>query len=257
MTMTDKHLAETQAAPELDVSRADTLLFDLDGTLLPMDEELFVKLYMHALSQAFADRYDPALMQKTLWESVGLMVGNDLDVTNETRLWELMESRFPGISTHKEDFDAFYRTGFDAAQPACPRREGTGAFLEELKKQGWRLILATNPIFPETAVRQRLQWAGVDPAIFADITTYENSTRCKPNPAYYTEILERNHLDPATCIMIGNDTSEDMIARSLGMQTFLLTEHLIDRKNLGTDQWSHGDFPALMKAFGVDTEAGN
>lgn len=155
--MTDKHLAETQAAPELDVSRADTLLFDLDGTLLPMDEELFVKLYMHALSQAFADRYDPALMQKTLWESVGLMVDNDLDVTNETRLWELMESRFPGISTHKEDFDDFYRTGFDAAQPACPRREGTGAFLEELKKQGWRLILATNPIFPETAVRQRLQ----------------------------------------------------------------------------------------------------
>lgn len=72
--MTDKHLAETQAAPELDVSRADTLLFDLDGTLLPMDEELFVKLYMHALSQAFADRYDPALMQKTLWESVGLML---------------------------------------------------------------------------------------------------------------------------------------------------------------------------------------
>jgi len=140
MTMTDKHLAETQAAPELDVSRADTLLFDLDGTLLPMDEELFVKLYMHALSQAFADRYDPALMQKTLWESVGLMVGNDLDVTNETRLWELMESRFPGISAHKEDFDAFYRAGFDAAQPACPRREGTGAFLEELKKRGWRLI---------------------------------------------------------------------------------------------------------------------
>ncbi len=97
----------------------------------------------------------------------------------------------------------------------------------------------------------------MNPAIFADITTYENSTRCKPNPAYYTEILERNHLDPATCIMIGNDTSEDMIARSLGMQTFLLTEHLIDRKNLGTDQWPHGDFPALMKAFGVDTEAGN
>ena len=241
--------AASRAEKPVVLQGIDTLLFDLDGTLLPMDEDKFVRLYLGSLAQTFADRYDPALLQKTLWEAVGLMVGNDRDCTNETRLWDLMESRFPGITELKGEFDRYYRSGFDAASPACPQREGTGEFLEQLKNAGYTLILATNPIFPAAAVQQRLKWAGVDPSLFADITTYENSTRCKPNPAYYQEILDRNALDPGKCMMIGNDTNEDMTAESLGMKTFLVTEHLIDRKQLGTERWPHGDFEALKKLF--------
>ena len=250
MTINYRQQEHKTAGQSLDLTGVDTLLLDLDGTLRPMDEDAFTRLYLGSLSAAFQDSYDPRLMQKTLWESVGLMTTNQGESTNETLLWTLMESRFPGISSRKTEFDAYYRTTFDEARPACPARAGTGAFLEKLKQAGYRLILATNPIFPESAVRQRLRWAGVDPSLFTDITTYENCVRCKPDPAYYREILNRNGLNPAQCVMIGNDTSEDMAAGSLGMQTFLLTDCLLNRKDLDTDQWPHGGFTALMEAFG-------
>ena len=41
----------------------DTVLFDLDGTLLPMDQDQFLELYMKALAKTFAPGgYDPKLL---------------------------------------------------------------------------------------------------------------------------------------------------------------------------------------------------
>lgn len=229
--------------------KIETILFDLDGTLLPMDEEKFVGLYLHSIADAFKESYDPKLLQKTLWEGTGLMASNHTDRTNETLMWELMESRFPGISQDADKFAEYYRTRFDEASAACPRREGTGEFLQELAGR-YNLILATNPLFPREAVEQRLKWAGVDPALFAWITTYENSTRCKPDPAYYREIIGKTGVDPLTCLMVGNDATEDMAAMETGMQTYLVTDCLINRKNLDLNRFERGTFADLAKKLG-------
>ena len=98
------------------------------------------------------------------------------------------------------------------------------------------------------ATASRIRWAGLTPEDFELITTYENIGCCKPNPAYYQEILRRLGAEPGDCLMVGNDTGEDMIAETLGIKTFLLTDCLINKSGADLSQWPHGDFAAL-RAF--------
>ena len=50
------------------------------------------------------------------------------------------------------------------------------------------------------------------------------------------------------CVMVGNDVSEDMVAKRLGMQVFLLTDCLLNKDGVDIDAYPHGDFSAL-RAF--------
>ena len=119
-----------------------------------------------------------------------------------------------------------------------------------LKEKGIGRILATNPLFPRIATESRVRWAGLDPADFDWITTYENASYCKPNPDYYREILGRMGLDPKDCIMVGNDAVEDVAAAELGMEVFLVTDCLINKDNRdlsGYPQGSLTDFVTYLE----------
>lgn len=48
------------------------------------------------------------------------------------------------------------------------------------------------------------------------------------------------------CVMIGNDVGEDMIAETLGMKVFLLTDCLINKNNTDISRYPHGSFPELL-----------
>ena len=111
---------------------------------------------------------------------------------------------------------------------------------------GLRTALATNPIFPAIATESRIRWAGLSPADFELYTTYENIGFCKPNPAYYQEILKRMDLSPEECLMVGNDVTEDMIAARLGMQVFLLTDCLINKDEKDISVYPNGGFDQLL-----------
>ena len=119
--------------------------------------------------------------------------------------------------------------------------------MAKLKAAGYRVLLATNPIFPAIATENRIRWAGLEPEDFELYTTYENSCHCKPNPDYYRDILDRLALDPAECLMVGNDATEDTAAELTGMQVFLLTDCLINKENKDLSRWPHGGFDELEK----------
>lgn len=95
---------------------------------------------------------------------------------------------------------------------------------------GYELVLATNPIFPRWRPTAACAGPGFQPEDFSLITTYENSTSCKPNLAYYQEILQKIGRAPSECLMVGNDVTEDLCVRELGMEAFLLTDCLINRE---------------------------
>ena len=46
--------------------------------------------------------------------------------------------------------------------------------------------------------------------------------------------------------MVGNDVTEDMAAKSAGMEVFLLTDCLINREKKDIAQYRHGDFDRLL-----------
>ena len=224
------------------------ILFDLDGTLLPMDQEVFVKDYLGRMAIFLAPHgYDPQSLIKAVWAGTGAMVKNDGKALNEDVFWYVFNSILGRDA--KQDlalFEEFYRTEFQKAKDSCGFNPAAVEAIRQIKDMGYRLILATNPLFPAIATYSRARWAGLNPEDFELVTTYENSRFCKPNPDYYREILGKIALDGSQCLMVGNDVGEDMVAQKLGMKTFLLTDCLINKTAEDISQYPHGSFPELL-----------
>ena len=148
---------------------------------------------------------------------------------------------------HLPYFDDFYKTEFQKAQSVCGFHPMAAEVVHLLQEKGIRVVLATNPIFPAIATESRIRWAGLTPADFELYTTYENIGFCKPNPEYYKEILKRIELKPEECLMVGNDVTEDMVAKTLGMDVFLLTDCMINKENADISEYKQGGFAELAE----------
>ena len=225
-----------------------TILFDLDGTLLPMDNDAFTKGYFRLLAAKLAPHgYNAKQLVDGIWAGTAAMVKNDGSRTNEKSFWDRFSSIFgEAVLEDLPLFEEFYETDFQAAQAFCGFNPDAAATVQAVKALGLRAVLATNPIFPAVATRSRIRWAGLTPEDFALYTTYENIGLCKPNPDYYREIMKRLDVRPEECLMVGNDAAEDMAAAETGMRVFLLTDCLLNRENKDISTWPHGGFPQLM-----------
>lgn len=220
----------------------DTILFDLDGTLLPLSDTAFLELYMGLLGQRFARLgYDPKAFVQAVWAGTKAMIANEGRQSNEAVFREafskLVDTR--GDLVYAE-FERFYREDFPGVKASAKASPVSRQIVETLKAKGYTLALATNPLFPREATRQRIAWAGLDESDFALVTTYENSRFAKPNPLYYQEVLDKLGKTPEQCLMVGNDRHEDAAATKLGIPFFLVTDCLINERNLALDTLEKG-----------------
>ena len=225
------------------------ILFDMDGTLLPLDLDVFVHHYFKELTTyAVSLGYEAERFKTVLWRGIKAMIKNDGAVDNATRFWEEMRAGFSVWDGDRSVFDRFYETAFGRLASLVTAQPLAAECIRLLKKKGYRLILATNPVFPESAQHQRLRWSGLDPADFEWITHYENAHFCKPNPAYYHEILALRGLSPKDCVMVGNDVEDDMEgALAAGIDGWLLTDLLINRNERDINRYPHGSFADLHR----------
>ena len=229
--------------------KTKTVMFDLDGTLLPMDQDQFTKYYFGLLAKKLAPYgYDAEQLISGIWAGTAAMVKNDGSCTNEEAFWKKFSALMgEKVVEDKPLFEEFYRVEFQGARASCGFAPQAAGLVAKLKAAGYRVLLATNPIFPAIATENRIRWAGLEPEDFELYTTYENSCHCKPNPDYYRDILNSMALDPAECLMVGNDATEDTAAELTGMQVFLLTDCLINKENKDLSRWPHGGFDELEK----------
>lgn len=223
-----------------------TILFDLDGTLLSMDQEEFIQYYFKGLCQKMAPHgYDPKDLTVQVWNGTKAMVTNRSDETNETVFWKHMTGHYgQKILDDMPVFEEFYNREFQQIADYCPPKEQALKAIEKLKGN-YRLVLATNPIFPSMATFSRMKWAGLNEEDFELVTTYENSSRSKPNPEYFLEILQKLNLKPEECLMVGNDVDEDGAALQAGIPLFLIEDHLINRAGRDLSDLPHGTFEDL------------
>ena len=225
-----------------------TIFFDLDGTLLPMDQDAFIRAYMGGLAKKLVPYgYDPELLLSAIWQGTGAMVRNNSPMGNEDIFWQAFSAAY-GRDLRSDEglFLDFYQNEFQTFAANCGFDPRAGETIRTLQGMGFRLVLATNPLFPAIATHSRIRWAGLSPEDFTLVTTYENSSRCKPNPDYYREILDKLGLKAEECLMVGNDVTEDMIAETLGMKVFLLTDCLINKHGKDISPYPHGSFPELL-----------
>lgn len=224
------------------------ILFDLDGTLLPMQQDEFTTAYFEALSMKLAHYgYESQRLIGSVWQGTKAMVKNDGKQTNEQVFWKEFASLFGNkVYDDIDKFNAFYENDFDGLKSYCDFTEQANSMVQILKKKGYTLVLASNPVFPMTAQKKRMQWAGVNSDDFALITAYENSCYCKPNPLYFKEIAEKIGVKPSECLMVGNDTTEDEAAKLMGIDFFLLTNCLLNKERKDISKYPRGSFLQLI-----------
>ena len=225
------------------------ILFDLDGTLVPMDQEFFIKLYFKSLAEYMKPYgYESESFIASMWRSIKTMMKNDGNDINERVFWSDFEKIYgERAKKDREHIDDFYKHDFIKTKVACGYSEHAKETVELAKSLGFRVVLATNPVFPRIATESRIAWAGCVPEDFELITTYENSSYSKPSLGYYREILKKLELLPEECLMVGNDTRDDMSANELGMNVFLLTDCLINENNVDISKYPHGSFFELCE----------
>ncbi|MDS1029019.1 HAD family hydrolase [Bacillota bacterium LX-D] len=211
----------------------EAILFDLDGTLLPINTDQFVDNYLKLISSKMTKYMQPEQFIKELVAATDVMVKDvDLNISNEQSFFNAF-SQSTGLARDEilPDFDAFYNEHFwILGNDIIPKPIVKDII--SLARKKFKLVVATNPVFPLVALVERMRWAGIDQSDFVLITSYELMHACKPNMEYFLEITRQIDVEPEKCLMVGNDIDEDMVAKKIGMKTFLVDEFLINRNGL-------------------------
>ncbi|WP_165061218.1 HAD family hydrolase [Adlercreutzia sp. ZJ154] len=231
------------------------ICFDLDGTLLPMDIDEFMVAYFKRIATYMGMHgMDPELFMLALKAGTKRMATHTEDHTNEQAFWDEFCQVY-GIDSDAERKRVrqistdFYANDFPHIGDGFQGNPAAGRVVRKLVQKGYPLVLTTMPMFPRRAIEHRLAWAGVEPGLFARITSYENSCSVKPKQTYYAENLAAMNLRGEDVLMVGNNTMEDMSFLDLGADGYLVTDYLLDPINFDLSTIKHGsmaDFEAWV-----------
>jgi len=203
------------------------ILFDLDGTLINDSMATFLPPYFRALTKKVAHLVPPDKFIAQLQASTRAMVARtDLSLTMAEAF---AADFFPKLGVAREIliplFDDFYERDYPELRPyvqSIPESRGVVARAINL---GYKTVIATMPVFPETAIRQRMEWGGIADFAYALVTDYQTMHASKPHTAYYREIAAMIGCAPEDCVMVGNEVENDMLpAKRAGMKTFWITD---------------------------------
>jgi FMN phosphatase YigB (HAD superfamily) len=205
------------------------LLLDLDGTLLLNDFDAFVAAYLNALGKHMSNHVDADRMIQALLASTQKMTAN---IRPDRTLKETFdESFYPSLgleeSAVRDTIEGFYRDVYPTLRPPSSFSQEAVALVQESRRRGYRIGIATNPLFPRTAIEQRIAWAGISPSEpeIDLISSYETFHFAKPNPDYLTEFLAQMGWPDGPVVFVGNDPALDIApAKKLGIRTFYITE---------------------------------
>ncbi len=242
----------------------NTIMFDLDGTLIPFDQDEFIREYFGRLARKMIPMgFDKDILMKAIWAGINAMLNNDGAMTNKESFFEvfgmiimeyLSKSSDERLSQFADDMDAlekvfndFYTKEFDEVRCVLKSNPDRSDFIKTLRDKGYKLVLATNPLFPRVAVGVRLSWIGLGLTDFDYVTTYENSSYSKPNPGYYEEILHNINREASECIMIGNNPVDDMQAEKVGLDVYLVTDNLENQTGEDITIYNRGSFEDMEK----------
>ena len=223
----------------------DTILFDLDGTLLHFSQKAFIEVYFSELTKALVRLgMDAEESTAAVWAGTKAMVLNDGSMLNTLRFWQTFAGRMSLTDERTKEVeaacDSFYTNEFNIVKSVLRPSDISKRLVHAMASKGFTVVLATNPLFPFCAVETRLAWTGLKPEDFLHVTHYSNSTFCKPNPGYFKEVFSKIDKAPEQCIMIGNNPAEDMVAGTLGAETFLVTDCLENEAKVDVSTFRQG-----------------
>ncbi len=220
------------------------ILFDMDGTLLPMDNDKFLKLYLSQVGACIPGQ-DARFIAKCIMDATAQVMRREGGEESNAALFarhfcRMASLEFDACFAH---FDRYYRDEFPKLGEHFPPEPMTREILALCRERGFVTALATIPMFPRAAMLARMTWAGMKEKDFALCTSYEDFLTTKPNPAYYLDVAGRIGALPGECLMVGNDARDDIRpALAAGMSAFFLTPYAIgDVEDTGVPRGGYAD----------------
>jgi FMN phosphatase YigB (HAD superfamily) len=226
------------------------VLFDLDDTLIRAQMREFVIRYVGSLAQHCAAEVRPKTFTKTMGKIIYdlIHISGDGRSSNEERIFNRLAADLKlDRELIRSALGHFAELDLEALQTLVKPIPLAGKIVRDIRATGMSMVLATNPVFPKFMVQARMRWGGLREEDFIYISSIENSYHCKPHPQYFENIAKILGLAPEECLMVGNDTSQDLAATAIGMRTFLVDTWMVDR---GEPMWPYdgrGDHSALLR----------
>jgi len=235
------------------------LLLDLDDTLLANSMDSFIPAYFQAFTRHVKYLFSSDCLISALMEGIQAMEANDGHGLSNEDAFSSVFFRELGHEPEaiKPVFTQFYTEEFPKLRSLTRPIPAARKLVAWALEQDMQVIIATNPLFPRTAIEQRLEWAEVpvDRFDYALVTAYENMHALKPHPAYYREILTKLKREAEECLMVGDDWERDIIpAASLGISVYLASEGEVCPGDDDVRLWGQG---SLLELFSLlNAEAG-
>lgn len=228
----------------------DAVFFDLDGTLLRVQMAEFIPRYIEGLAEHCREYVKPKTFERVMLGAIRGLIRDtgDGQMTNEQRVYSTLQQQLAIPETAlRNSFQRFAVDQLESLQGLVRPIPLAKKILAECHRQGVTLVLATNPVFPEFMIQARLRWGNLDDIPFHHLTSFENSRYCKPQSGYFREIIDLLGLVPERCLMVGNDTTQDLSAAAVGMKTFLVDTWVIEREGALWPCEQRGDHGALQR----------
>jgi FMN phosphatase YigB (HAD superfamily) len=205
------------------------ILLDLDDTLITANSESFFPEYVALMARRLSVLAAEETALSALRSGVRA-AGTDLDPLKTTE--EVFMTAFAEMVTRPREeiqaaFETFFTTDLPTLRGRVSARQKAIQLLDWLFAHDYTVVVATNPVTPETAIHQRMAWGQIPIGRypFALITTLETMHFTKPNPHYYEEILARTGARPEETLMVGDHWEWDIEgAVNAGLNTFWVTD---------------------------------
>jgi HAD superfamily hydrolase (TIGR01549 family) len=208
------------------------VLLDMDNTLLVNPDMTFAK--------AFLEQFDQHMQQLLQVEQASIGFRQAIQRMSQARdgsesnialiLRILCEFTQRDTEAIQAAWEAFYRYKYSILREYISPVAGAYDLIQKLVDERFTVVIATNPIYPETAIKQRMEWANLptNDNLYALITHAENMHSAKPNPAYFAEILQYIGVEPHEALMVGDSLKSDIIpAQTLGIHTYQIHDHAL------------------------------
>ena len=228
-----------------------TLLFDLDDTLLDNPIETFLPEYTRGLADRLQSSIDPRVMVPQLMAATKAMVQNLQPGLSLNEVFD--EAFYPALQIQRQavqpDLDKFYAEDFPALQRLTRRFPEAIQSVDDALQRGYRVAVATNPLFPKTAVLQRLVWAGLpaDEYPWQSIPCFEDFHFAKPHAEFFAELLGQIGWPDGPVIVVGNDFENDIRpAQQLGLASFWVKDNPLSQAEPDSPRHMSGRLSELM-----------
>jgi FMN phosphatase YigB (HAD superfamily) len=228
------------------------LLLDLDGTLIKFDLNTFIQNYLRLIQDYFSHLPYASSVPEWILGGTSVMLNSVKTITNKEKYLNYFQEK-SGLSESEiwEIFIHFYNTDYNKLEEITEPMDGAESFLKLAIERGYHLVLATQPVFPEIAIRKRLVWAGLEKIPFELITHIENMYASKPHRQYFDQILSMLNITGDKCLMIGNDLDMDMAAKNYGIPTFYLQTDSANPNTTIENADYRGDFKELAQILDI------